>query len=88
MNTREFKIGDRVRVLPTSRWYDDLKVDTGTVVCGGIDREELGIKFDEPLPYGRGHNLGGHLSEDEEEYGYYIEKKCLEPLKGGNTYAY
>ena len=86
MNTREFKIGDRVRVLSTSIWYEDLRVDTGTVICDGLNKGDLGIKFDKPIRYGKGHDLGGHLFENK--YGYYIEKKCLEPLKGGNTYAY
>ena len=88
MNTRELKIGDRVRVLPTSHWYDDLRIDTGTIICNGIDKQDLGIKFDEPIRDGKGHDLNGYLSQDEEEYGYYIEKKCLEPLKGGNYNVY
>ena len=88
MFTKKFKIGDRVRALDSSPWYEDLSVDTGTIVCKNLYVGSYGIKFDEPVRYGKGHCLKNTLNEEEAKYGYYIDEKDLISLKGGNYNEY
>lgn len=81
-------IGDRVRCI-SGRWYDDVEGLVGTVVTiRGASYDEVGIRFDEEIHYGNGHNLNGFLSREYRRHGYYIGVNDLELVKKSNLGGY
>lgn len=83
-----FKVGDRV-ICTGGSWYEDVKGIPGTVVTTeDISFDEVGIRFDEKVKYGNGHNLRGFLSEEDEPYGYYISMEDLKKYKKSNKERY
>ena len=82
-----FRAGDRVQCI-SGAWYDDVSGITGTVMVHRRALNEIGVKFDKPVRYNRGNNLGGFLDEDEKPYGYWIYEEDLMLVKSTNREVY